>query len=456
MRRPEGPGKTWVRFYPLVLAIVIFPLVFWARDGLYFDSVYIVLYNFARAGGLIGLLLMFVQFSISERIPFLERGIGLDRLYQVHVRIGIVAGVLILLHALVLILQELVSSGLISLYFSKTLGIVAFLALPAAVLPAVGRRRFRLSYESWKWLHRLMYIVFPIGWFHSFLLGTTVNSYPAVRTFWIVLGAAFALLMLRKLLRSLGIRRRPWFVEAVDNRSEMVTGLRLRLPEQREWDHLPGQFVFLKLETQPGSRRFLEAHPFTVSSAPGSEQLELNIARAGDFTNALSSFPSGGSALVEGPYGRFSYRIHPAESYLFLAGGIGITPFLSMIRSAAESGSRQPMHLLWSVRNDESLFALEDLENAAASVPFDYQIFLTREGSADSGQAGDGACPGKKHLGRIDRACLEDLLEKKQELDPKRTAAFICGPEPMMNDLSEILRQIGFSRRRIITEQFSL
>ena len=77
-----------------------------------------------------------------------------------------------------------------------------------------------------------------------------------------------------------------------------------------------------------------EEHPFTISSAPGDDGcLAFTVKASGDYTRALRQAVQGDRARVDGPYGRFSYvlRTQPGQPLLLIAGGVGITPMLSML-----------------------------------------------------------------------------------------------------------------------------
>jgi len=116
-------------------------------------------------------------------------------------------------------------------------------------------------------------------------------------------------------------------------------------PRGRHLRYRPGQFAFLRFDL-PGLK---QAHPFTVSSAPQADgKLRFSIKASGEWTSALSRTLSvGTTAFVEGPYGHFTLPKH-VEPTVWIAGGIGITPFLAWAEALAPDAS--PVHLFYYVR----------------------------------------------------------------------------------------------------------
>ena len=146
------------------------------------------------------------------------------------------------------------------------------------------------------------------------------------------------------------------------------------------------------------------------------------------------------AAFIQGPYGRFSHLFLPADrEIIMIAGGIGITPMLSMLRYMSDHGDRRRVTLLWSNRTREHLFGRDELEAIGQKLTgFKWVPIFTREESE-----GD-------RIRRIDRNTLEMLLS-----DCGREAAiFLCGPPGMVAQIRPALNRIGFTRKSIHTEAF--
>jgi predicted ferric reductase len=194
---------------PLLLAAMIFclavPGLSWAKalmPGLPW-SVY--LYEGGRLLALLAFVLMFFQFVLSSKIPWVERGLGPGTLFKLHRRWGLIAFVLILSHPALLLLSERLQGYASAMSPVKILGAVTLVILCAAVLAALLSRRLPLTYQTWKRVHKGTYVVFPLGLIHSLLIGTTLQKGPA-RVLWFVLGAGYAAILGYKVMRGSQVR----------------------------------------------------------------------------------------------------------------------------------------------------------------------------------------------------------------------------------------------------------
>ena len=196
---------------PLLFAAVIFCLALpgfsWARaltPGLPW-SVY--LYEGGRLLALLAFVLMFFQFVLSSKIPWVERRLGPAALFKIHRRWGLIAFVLILSHPALLLLSEWLQGFTSAMSLLKVLGVLTLVALCAAVLAALLSRRLHLKIQTWKRIHRATYAAFPLGLVHSLIIGTTLQKGPT-RVLWFALGAGYAAMLAHKAVRG-SQRKRP-------------------------------------------------------------------------------------------------------------------------------------------------------------------------------------------------------------------------------------------------------
>jgi len=194
---------------PFLFAAVIFCLalsgLLWAKavtPGLPW-SVY--LYEGGRLMALLAFVLMFFQFLLSSKIPWVERGLGPAALFKIHRRWGLIAFVLILSHPALLLSSERLQGYASAISPLKVLGVLTLLALCAAVFAALLSRRLHLKLRTWKRIHKTAYVVFPLGWAHSLLIGTTLQKGPS-RVLWFVLAAGYLAILVYKAVR--GLRKR--------------------------------------------------------------------------------------------------------------------------------------------------------------------------------------------------------------------------------------------------------
>jgi len=189
---------------PLLLAAVLFclavPGLSWAKSVMPGLPWSVYLYEGGRLLALLAFALMFFQFVLSSRIPWVERGLGPAALFRIHRRWGLIAFALILLHPALLLLSEELQGYASAMSPPKVLGAVTLLALCAAVLAALLSRRLHLTLRTWKRIHKAAYVVFPLGWVHSLLIGTTLQKGPA-RVLWFALAAGYVAILGHKVLK---------------------------------------------------------------------------------------------------------------------------------------------------------------------------------------------------------------------------------------------------------------
>ena len=221
-------------------------------------------------------------------------------------------------------------------------------------------------------------------------------------------------------------RKHPFSVAAV-NRLERATEVVLQ-PKDRMFSFEPGQFAFITIDAVG----FREAHPFTISSGAGEGVLRFTMKVLGDYTRRVrDDLTTGADAAIEGPYGRFN-PLGGSGKQVWIAGGIGITPFLSVLRTLAP-GHGKTIRLYYCVRLSREALFLDELEARAAALGgIAIRLF----------DSGSGA--------RIDATAVEkDLVGT-----PGEWSYFLCGPKALATAISEGLANRGVPARRIHTEEF--
>jgi predicted ferric reductase len=190
-------------------------------------------------------------------------------------------------------------------------------------------------------------------------------------------------------------------------------------------DSCPGSSSFSR------SARPAGAALFSVASAPGDRRLEVAIKAVGDYTRQLrDEIRPGDAAKVAGPFGGFDYR-RGGKEQVWIAGGIGITPFLSWIRSL-DAGFDRDVVFYYSVAHEGEALYLDEIERAAKEHP----NFVPHVVVADR----DGFLTAKKATtGRN----LADVW------------VYMCGPPPMTKAFSNGFRSLGVPRSRLRWEEFA-
>jgi predicted ferric reductase len=397
--------------------------------------------------GLISSLLAYplfaLQLVLAARLQWLDRLFGLDKIYSFHKAMAVTAGALILVHPLLLALDMADLTLLLGLDWPwyVLLGKLALFVMLLLVFTALLRRLVYRSYERWRLLHNpLSLAVLAAGAVHALQSGRDLAE-PALR------GILLALLALGAgayLWHKLAARRRGFRVAQLQKECPRVWRLSL-MPagNGRPLRYLPGQFQFLTLEGGPRGRR--EEHPFTISSASlGGPAHESTIKESGDFTSVIGHTTPDTPVRVRGPFGRFSYLLYPEErDFVFLAGGIGITPFMAMLRHMAASGSSVRVLLLYANRTETDIAFRGELDNLAAGGAPLLRVVHVLEQPPD-------AWGGES--GRITQA----LLERHLPGPITGKAFYLCGPPPMMRQMMHLARRLGVPRRRLHWERFAL
>lgn len=207
------------------------------------------------------------------------------------------------------------------------LGEWAFYALLALLAFTLWKH---FSYRLWRPLHRAMPVLYLLLAFHSVVLAPAGYWNKPIGLLLAILLTGGTLASVLSLTGRIGRGRQvSGSVLSVDNPSPEIVEVRCRLDEG--WrGHRPGQFVFVTFDSSEG------AHPFTIASADlGDRTITFAIKALGDYTRRLSrDLVAGSRVRVEGPYGRFELsRINPRARQIWIAGGIGITPFLAWLES---------------------------------------------------------------------------------------------------------------------------
>lgn len=215
--------------------------------------------------------------------------------------------------------------------------------------------------------------------------------------------------------------------------------------DERFRNFRPGQFATLRV-MEDGA--WSAAHPFTIAAAPG-EALRLTIRGRGRFTSLLvPGLRDGDEVRCAGPYGVFCQDIERSEQIVMIAGGVGITPFLSVLRSFEQSGAANGVVLFWSNKTYGDAFAAAELEAMTGKLDLTVVHVLTRE--ANPHHYADPALPAvhfeKGHLSR-------EMLARHVR---SRSASFyLCGPAPMQEHALEELRAFGVDPGGVETERFA-
>jgi predicted ferric reductase len=231
--------------------------------------------------------------------------------------------------------------------------------------------------------------------------------------------------------------RRIYNVQSVTQETHNTFTLTYVPEKGKRFDYKPGQFLFLKLK-RPG--RKTEWHPFTISSSPTQgDFLQNTIKQSGNYTDTINQTLTTDKAIIEGPYGRFSFLNIDAKSFLFIAGGVGITPMMSMIRYLRDTNDSRAVVLLYANRKIEDIIFKNELEQLHAN----FNVVHVMSNEAEN-------YPGYK--GHISM----EIIEKSAKNILNEADVFLCGPPVMMKKALLILKQLKVPSSWIHYERFSI
>lgn len=329
--KPRLSARAWAGFlamlYPLLILapLAIFTVLNRGSDHSPAEKVGI-------GCAVVGYTILALQFVITGRFRWLEAAFGLDVLLVLHRVMALVATAALLVHPVLVAWGEgwPLLTGL-RVYWYIWVGRVTLALLLVQVLAGLSRRVVRLPYERWRRIHNIFApTILALGFIHSVFAGDDAHGGGLV--VWAGLVAvAFGCWLYVLVVRPRRLRQHPFRVVAVQPETSHVWTLTLEHHEKRPFQFAPGQFQFLRLL---GAECPDEEHPFSIASSPTqSGRISLTIKESGDFTSRIGRVRPGGQATVHGPFGQFSHTLHAGEGDLvFVAAGVGITPFMSMLR----------------------------------------------------------------------------------------------------------------------------
>lgn len=387
--------------------------------------------NFLRAyiGEVIGstmIILMASGFFLTTRARWAEPFFGgLDKMYLSHKRANTAAFLLIFVHILVVPIAAEFRLG-------NYMAIVAFLGILTIVLLTLSPRIPLLnkltnaSYEQWKKLHRFIGIFYTIGFFHSFFVDglSALVAFSYVQVIFIL---GLLCYLYTEIFSRFTKKFLPYSVSAARRLNGSTTEVTLT-PKKERLTHQPGQFLFVRF---PGAGGLDESHPFTISSAPAESAIRLTIKASGDFTRHLyQTLQPGTNALLDGGYGMFQYQAGGPKQ-IWVAGGIGLTPFLSFIRHGKLD---REIDFYYTARAREEALFVDEIEAAAKQNP-KFRAFVRY--SLESGSL-----------------TVEEIVKNAGESFKERDV-YMCGPLGMLHAYADKFKALGLPEDQIHFEEFN-
>jgi predicted ferric reductase len=382
------------------------------------------------------ILLLSCSLVLIALVPYGERWFGgFDRVVVWH-RGAAVAGVLLLVPHLALVTS---SPDPNETGFGHALGDVALLGLLVLTLwalaprlrtarwPGPVRALARTTYEHWLGAHRLTGLFVAVAVTHGAIVDPVLRHSAVLRVAFVFVGVAgVGAYVYRELVAPHVVPAYDYSVTAVRRLGERTAEIALD-PVGERLAFRPGQFVMLTFAGFAAGQR----HPFSISSAVGDRRLDVTVKTSGDYTARLvDSLHPGDAARVLGPFGGFDYRTG-GRRQIWIAGGIGVTPFMSWIRSL-DGGFDREVDFWYSVRETGDAVYRDEIE-AAARAHSSLRVHLV--------------------LSDAEGPLTVDAVLRGMAPDA-HPWVYMCGPPPMMKALARGLRRRGVPPARVRWEDF--
>jgi predicted ferric reductase len=420
----------------IILLLALFPIARWVvispLNYRFFD-LSSAMTSLGQIAGLVGITLFSISLILGARLKFLDKYFnGLDKVYHKHHIIGALSFSLLLFHPLFLVFKYVQFSlkdaalfllpsenwarnyGIISLFFMIVLMVLTFY--------------IQLKYQKWKSSHKFMVFVFLFAVLHAIYAVSDISRDYILRYY--ILGLAFLGLAFgfwRAFLHKYFNKNFAYKIKKTTKAGANIIEIEMS-PIDKEMQFRAGQFIFVSFINQNISA---EAHPFSITSVENEKDLKIAVKALGDYTAEIKNLNIGDKVSIEGPYGNFSYKKTQNRNQIWIAGGIGITPFLSMARSLKNDDYK--IDLYYSVNNPEEEVFSNELFNIS-SIHHNFKLINWH--------------PQKS--GYLNSDIVLKLSGGLQNKD-----IFLCGPPVFTKSLDEQFRKLGIKKENIHWENFN-
>jgi predicted ferric reductase len=272
------------------------------------------------------------------------------------------------------------------------------------------------------------------------LLAYSVSSNLLLKIVLIIYFAVpFGLYFNHKIINIYFNKNKRYTISEIIKESNNIVTIRFKPQSGKAFNYLPGQFLYTRIKNREIPH---DEHPFTISSSPSQKDyVSVTVKQLGDFTGKLNLAKVGDSVYIDGGFGTFSYLKRPDHKKIcFIAGGIGITPFLSMLRYMNANNQDHKVVLLWGARDLSEVICQKELEDYSSRLEnFQFIPVLSN----------DNTYMGEK--GFIGTEIITKYVTDLQDYD-----FYICGPPIMLDIQIKNLKSLEVSKKNIYFERFSI
>ena len=235
------------------------------------------------------------------------------------------------------------------------------------------------------------------------------------------------------------ILNKPYLLSKIKRLTPTVSSFVFSPQDNASIEFSPGMFAMLQFKgEQPGET---VARAFSMANCPPSPEFEFLIALVhGKLTSHLENAKTGDLYYISAPYGQFKFDFSEKNKFLFLAGGTGLAPFISMLRYIKSKGIKADCRLIYSVKYPDEIINKDELEAFGGSIGLKTTVTVTRP------QPGDGWDGEKGHVNAE--------MIKRDAPDCTDRISYICGPPAFVKALKDALISLGVNEKSIKAEMW--
>lgn len=406
-------------------------------------------------GGALGICsyVFFVnQFIITARPKFIEKNFGMDKMYRFHMVMPLVAFILGLIH-------NQIKESYFEDSFQTTFGTATLIIFGAIIvistLLMINKLFFKIKivddvrnllkkiikpkHEVLITVHNITVIGVCVLLVHILLSNSVKANIPLEITLVSYFVIALSMYFYHKVLKRNVAKSKEYTISEIIKECNNIITLKFKPKNHRLFKYKPGQFLYVKIYNEEIPK---DEHPFTISSSPTvMDYVSVTVKELGDFTNSLVKAKVGDRAYIDGSFGSFTHLDLPKDNKLcFIAGGIGITPFLSMLRYLNLKEKDRQVILLWGVRDSSELICNDELNSISNNMK---NLNIIPVLSSDKNYNGE--------QGYVDGNRIKRLLNNDFDYD-----FFICGPPIMLGKVVSDLKDFNIDSNKVHFERFSI
>ncbi len=403
-------------------------------------STYALVNSFSRLCALVGTYFALLGILLVARIPWVERGVGHDRLVTWHRKLGPYSLFLVGFHVLFVTLgyagQDHIRLylefwRLLHQYMWMWAALGAFIFMMAAGISSYKKARAKMSYETWWLVHIYTYLAIGLSFMHQVLNGPMFINHPLNRIYWTALYIfmAFSIVVWRIGIPVARSMRHNLKVDRVVIEGPGVISVIMRGRKLRALAAEGGQFFGWRFFAR---NHLLMSHPYSLSAAPTEHLLRITVKDLGDHSRSLAFLKPGTRVFVEGPYGAFTAGRSSRPHVVLVGGGVGITPIRAIMEEFRDGVQ---MDVIYRASREEDLVLREELDYLAAQSAGSTRIHYL---------------VGSRKQHPMDAKTLRKLVPRFADSD-----IYICGPGPLVETVREAAKDCGVPKNRFHDEAFA-